>query len=443
MRRTALALAAVAAGLLACSSAPVIYAPDDGAGADPTGKVEPLGAHVTPGLPLRVVFLHGVGDHCYGYALGKDGWLNAEAVNALGLHETQPVGASRKIYADVFLGGSRDARKYVEVGTRNFVAALPGVPGETRVEAIEITWSHMTQWVKSNQLGYDSTHPFDAGSDGGCIDGPDATVPKIKEPPPRLLLNRIVKETVFDRNLADAVLYSGSYGKAMELAVAEGLCHAVNPSAADDARCTWPPESDARAYSWIFVTHSLGSRLIYDTILHLIGFGSDFRPNPFTGDQARPFVIAMLANTGAFYMMANQLSLLGLANVPPETRSDNGPRPFVAPNVHCSNVVASIADARLRVATPQSLAATARLQIVAFNDTNDLLTWHVPKWYARKGSSDPDCQPEVDLANVFLQNSAHWLVFESPAAAHENYFRKREVWKIISCGANAGPLQLC
>lgn len=86
-------------------------------------------------------------------------------------------------------------------------------------------------------------------------------------------------------------------------------------------------------------------------------------------------------------------------------------------------------------------AAAPGLQIVAFNDTNDLLTWHIPPWYAVSGADVGQAQTNVNFVNVFVQNTAKLLIIESPSPAHGNYFKNPSVRDVIACGAHGTPIK--
>jgi hypothetical protein len=298
----------------------------------------------------------------------------------------------------------------------------------------------------------------------------EINMPTVKRPPDRLWLDRIIKEQVFDRNLADAIIYSGTYGEVIERGVADALCRTLVETPSDQA-CAWPRVDQAADANrrYFFVTHSLGSRIVYDTMLDLVGVGSPGRLNKFKEkewQQSRPVVLQMIANTPAFYMMANQLSLLGLANVPVRARSDEEPKPlFVKPGLaskespglaaeasltaaladaaECPNPMTAIAKVRQVTQASKGIgpaSGAATLRFVAFNDTNDLLTWHIPEWYA---TGRDNCRPPVELSNVFVRNAFPWLVIERPDDAHGNYFVNGKVWQAIRCGAKDGTLLDC
>jgi len=454
-------LCAAALVATACTTAPVVYAPGDTNADPPSGEVDALPKLLgTAGGPVRVVLIHGVGDHCQGFALGKDGWLGEAAMATIGLEPLPNTEQSQVIPVDVFMIGGPDPNSRVEWARRRYRLTGSMLP-KVEMDAIEITWSPLTRWIKTIQLSYDSPSVFAQTADlPPCVEAPSALgVPQIKDPPSRLVLDRIIKEQVFDRNLADAMIYAGTYSPTIERGVAEALCHAVTGQAST-LRCTWPDPA-ADPYTYLFVTHSLGSRILYDTLIHLLGYHPFAKPNPFdkgpfepNGDYlaaAEPFVGAMLAHTPAIYMMANQISLMGITDVPPSARSTAGPQPFSVPRLQatgpratdvdaCANVVSALATARDVELARRRLTAPG-LHLVAFNDTNDLLTWHIPKWYAND-RYDP-CRPDVRLANVFVRNTAPLVVLEMPLQAHVDYFTRRDVWRVIACGAKGDRVGNC
>jgi hypothetical protein len=472
--RRATAYLCLGVALSACSSAPIIYSSKDLPNGVANGSVPPLRETLpTDGTPIRLIMVHGVGDHCPGYALDPDqGWLKTKTITHLGI---TPIPGTfekpRYVNVSVFMGGAADKRARVAFSRQSYVLRLRDQDPEVKVEAIEITWSPLTQWLKSNQLGYDSpsTTPLPGANEVGCTEAPDADIPVTKEPPPRLLVDRIIKESVFDRSLADAILYSGTYGPVMERGLAEALCHAIT-STPDDKKCEWPTDEERRVHPhrYYFLTHSLGSRMTYDVMLDLCGYRTDAKANPFTSnesDKARQFVAGMLADTNAVYMMANQLSLLGLANVPPDARSGTGLHPYLEfkasslisaepgvtsapPQTRSTNgssfgdVLRPLAQIRASVRGSENVGAPT-LQILSFNDTNDLLTWHVPPWYVNDDPDAPDSRPEISITNVFVRNSPPLLVLESPAPAHSNYFVNQDVWDVIRCGAQHGVVLQC
>lgn len=472
-------IAAVAAALIAlagCSTPPVVYGPRDKPGDPPSGNVRALRELLpTDGRRVKLVLVHGVGDHCAGYALGAKGWLKASTAARIGLQPIAGTSTAGFVDVSVFMGGAKDARSGVGYATQSYDLQLAGASAKVRVDAIEITWSPLTQWVKSNQLGYDSpsTTPPPGAAPKGCTEAPDANIPPTKEPPQRLLLDTVIKELVFDRNLADAILYSGTYGATMERGVAEALCHALTGTP-DAAKCAWPKEQPTNADAFFFVTHSLGSRIVYDTFLNLLDVKAVDKENPFSEQErrdARPAILTMLANTPAIYMMANQLAMLGLANVPRDARSGSGLHPYLVPMAALSagpgapdprlvvvppatlrrsgagdavfgNVLQALALAR-SAAIASTRAPSTTMRIVAFNDTNDLLTWHVPPWYANDDVLSPDRRPAIEVVNVFVQNTPKLVVIESPGPAHSGYFTNDRVWDVIRCGATDGRPTAC
>lgn len=493
-----LVLAVVA--LAGCVSAPIISNPAEGPKDPAEGSVKALTELLEHKDRAVVIFIHGVGDHCPGFALGKakGSWLNDDAQKALGLVPRDSGATYTDVFDDEFIPGHpRDVASKVTVGKRRF--SFPASKPEAEqlpVDAIEITWSQLTQWVKTNQLGYDLTEPSPP---------PDTRTPscpypqdleKYKKPPARVSLNRLLKEQVLDRSLADAVLYAGTYGRIMRRGTAEALCIASGGTPNPGGHlCDWPkvPEGEqGKRTAYFFVTHSLGSRLIYDTLLGLTGKDVTTSAETFSRcevEDAKPFANYLMAETGATYMMANQLTMLGLAYEDGTQTSSGGPVPYDlimqrrvlpegladAPPLKTLQPTAVpsppatpgpktvVKTAALEFAVRRQDAADARhervnpLTIVAFSDTNDLLSWAVPKWYqgqtkdevektAAKSKNEGNDKPghAVDFTNVFVQNATRWFGFvENPADAHSGYFTSADVWRVIRCGAAGGKVKPC
>ena len=303
-------------------------------------------------------------------------------------------------------------------------------------------------------------------------------------PPARALLNRMLKENTLDRKLVDSVIYAGSYGINIQKGFAEALCTSLssaNPTQVKGS-CDWSSIREDKTTRYIFITHSLGSRILFDTLLGL--YGVKIRPGaPIFEykDNVNGAIKNIIGQTSVIYMMANQLSLLGMANIPLTFNSNDEPKPMLikpleslkvrneSPDDGPPVIIGKIPESEkptakqivdnyeegpklgncpinplIGVATIKSSDSGDKdkrpnLDIVAFNDTNDLLTWSVPQWY----ESLPECAPNLRIVNAFVKNAQPWLVFASPAKAHDGYFENSEVWNLMRCGAEEGKLAPC
>jgi hypothetical protein len=471
MLMKALATALCMVVLTGCAHAPVISDFSEAPGTADKGSVLPLEAELSDKGTTYLFLIHGVGDHCPGYALGRNGWLTNGLAEKHGLVRVGPAEEpeAKLISSDQFVMGKRaDSASVVSYETADFTYR------NHHIRAVEITWSRLTQWIKTQQLGYDRP-----GHDPGT---PDADTPcgytwkpkeATKSPPARVLIDRAVKEDVFDRKLADAILYTGTYGKVIQRGIAEAICRSLgggvhkgpDQGGPDGQICNWPDFhagelADAR---FLFITHSLGSRALYDTLLGLTG--DVVKPGDETFDprlevpRSRDAACEIIGRTSAVYMMANQLSMLGLANVDPYHLSADGSTSFDSaeniPSRGCgvrnknrAHAAKGVAAARTRSLPIVEVFAeirkraeagggqTAKLSVVSFNDTNDLLTWSIPSWYSHK-----DSEQNLHVTNVFVSNSAALLgLMEHPAKAHAGYFSNDDVWSIITCGASCGRI---
>ncbi len=453
----------------ACAHSPIISDPGESPGDPPRGTVKEITAELSGKSQAVAVFIHGVGDHCPGFALDPDhGWLNDKAVKAIGLvPKADPAPMSFDILDTEFLPDHPvDQASKVTVATRTFDLRVSMTELVT-LRVIELTWSQLTQWVKTIQLGYDLTEatPPPVPSTADC---PFKSSLSEKKPPSRVLANRLIKEQLLDRSLSDALLYSGTYGRVMRRGIAEGLCLALGGTKSEKGKlCKWPQLTDERGApktAYFFVTHSLGSRLLYDTLLGLTGVDVTNTAGTFTQDEitdSAPYAEKLLVETASVFMMANQLPMLGLAYEDGTHTSTEGPSTYEAvveqlslaektrgtpvaggrgPTSVFRTSVVALGVRRLQAAEKRHRTVEP-LKVVAFSDPNDLLSWGIPNWYQRAASGS---QSGLAFTNVYVQNGTHWFgVYESPTDAHDNYFKTLDVWHVIRCGAANGSIKAC
>jgi hypothetical protein len=85
-------------------------------GDEATGNLASLRASLSgEGRPLRLIFLHGIGDHCPGYAVGDKGWLSPKQAASIGLMAGELI-PPQSITVDVFMGGQSETDSYVQPG---------------------------------------------------------------------------------------------------------------------------------------------------------------------------------------------------------------------------------------------------------------------------------------------------------------------------------------
>jgi hypothetical protein len=266
--------------------------------------------------------------------------------------------------------------------------------------------------------------------------------------PHAALINRTLKDGLIDWGVSDLAIVVGPIGGLLR----DGLRQLMAKSAAFDPNLAGAPggASDARGrYDWraqlrrdntmdqefVAVTHSLGAFLLFDTL---------------TAGSAAPAGQAITAPEAArqadendagryifertllCYFFANQLQLLEITNLETDSGAASGAsQPPAAAQAPAA--AARVAELRTSVDEweqlhadfqvalhPNDVPARKRLQVVAWSDPNDVLTWRV----ARVG--------DVDVVNLYVQNALSWFrLFAWPIAAHGNYARNKDVLRVM------------
>jgi hypothetical protein len=273
-----------------------------------------------------------------------------------------------------------------------------------------------------------------------------------KKPAHAVLINRELKNGLLDWGFSDAMLAVGPLGRLMRDGVRQLIVKSVEFDP-NGTGTTAPGAQKRRSYNWqehldsgrrldqefIGVTHSLGSYLLFNTL----SLESDIPPVASASNAATSSaqedrtenalednaVAYVFQRTSLIYFFANQLSLLEFTNLegPPAAASAaNSTAQSAAAQPSGTQPAPRFEQMVNRWAQYQSQfqssvhagdeAARKKVQVVAWSDPSDLLTWRVP----RIG--------EVDVLNFYVQNATHWFwLFESPTGAHDGYAKNKIV----------------
>lgn len=251
-----------------------------------------------------------------------------------------------------------------------------------------LLWSPLTTSLKHQNLKYDWTQ-YGSG---------------------RKWANRAIKESIIDRSLSDAVLYSGGFAPHMRYAVKQAICATINDQYDLSSPCTLgiSASRDTIASDVFIVTHSLGSMMLLESLDEL-------------GRSAPEAVGVLGRHVKLVTMLANQLPLLALA------RRESGAAAMGA--VRSDN-----AGTNLRLDAFFALRKSQEpLMIVAFSDQNDLLSFPIPDdWPVMF----PNLAGRVTFVNAFNANaqSAILGIVANPGTAHTGYWANKNVARVLSRG---------
>jgi hypothetical protein len=266
------------------------------------------------------------------------------------------------------------------------------------------------------------------------------------------LANRAVKESLIDWGLSDVLIVTGQLRDILR----DGLRQLMAKSAAFDptAAAESSPASNRRGrYDWraqfrrgnvldqefVGVTHSLGAYLLFDA-LSPIPAGASAAPDAEADGARRSDEDSALKyifeRTSLCYFLANQIQMLEVTNLDTGSgdRSGTGAQTNPAPDagkaaapaapapnfVELVNRWQQLHDKFQAAVHSSDESAREKLQVVAWTDPSDMLSWRVP----RIGN--------VDVVNLYVQNAPHWLgLFESPTGAHVGYAQNKQVLRAM------------
>ncbi len=274
-----------------------------------------------------------------------------------------------------------------------------------------------------------------------------ANLAKIK--PRGVLINRELKSGLVDWGLADVLMVVGPMGGILR----DGVRQLMAKSAAFDpnAAATDPNGSAGIGkYDWksqlardieldqefIGVTHSLGSYLLFNALNpeFVSVAGEALSPADAARKTAEENAVRYIfERTSQVYFFANQLEMLEITNLESAPESSTtamksrglAPAPSVPTNP-AENYRALVGrwknyQTNFQVVLhPSDEAAREKVQVVAWSDPSDVMTYRVP----RIG--------DVEVVNLYVKNAARWFgLLESPRKAHADYAKNIDVLRVM------------
>lgn len=371
----------------------------------------------SPQKPLRILLVHGMG------TTTEDAFdqLMSEIAAKLGLTQRRPAVLE-----------STSSTSGTLMRPNPIPIPIPGVPanaqallysydfgkspdGPSRLSVSFLLWSPLTSAIKGADLA-------ETGA------------------PARQAFSNFAKEFIQDK-LGDVVLYGGAYReRIMRPTVEAALCDFIGGAPSPDGMsCSGGDDQTPTA----IITHSLGGYMVMDAI--------DEELTRNAGAQIlneETAAAKVLRSMQLIYMLANQLALLDMTTIAsypsPEPQSESVKPGQQAPQIptgrrlldRFSSEWASIKRSPYRA---PFVGRSASLQIVAFSDPNDILSYLVRHDDLGLPSDDADSGNRY-FTNVYMPNEEIEVpfLFSDPFGAHTGYLTNKAVIDLLVCGMTGG-----
>lgn len=243
---------------------------------------------------------------------------------------------------------------------------------------------------------------------------------------PRAAINQRVREFT-NNTLPDPIAFTGVRGPDIRGSVEQALCWASSarwqdlPDTMTDVRCEESALFGSRVGvdEIVIATHSLGSRAVVDALQHAARYSVGRDAVHDAGKQN--FAQKLHDTEVTLFMLSNQLPLLEAGQAP---QMVTGQR-----EVYCGDGAKRTAERFLR-----------RLDMIAFSDPNDVLSYPIPAGWVDQYLDSRLC---LDVRNVTI-NVAHvrrlpvFGEFANPLQAHVEYNRDERVAGLMAFGIGHG-----
>ena len=338
----------------------------------------------------KVLMVHGVGDHLAGYStqflekLAKQLGLDVMAKKQKNILLTSPRNKDKK------LGNLRVSRLLNKSGTQELLF-------------YELTWSEITRDEKA-LLAFDNSGEYSFR---------------------RTKINNLMKLFANDTG-PDPIIYLGKSRKDILTAFAQSFCWMTAGDwdhLPDNGRhaCSVVEGTSAeqiRYDDYVFVSHSLGSRIVIDGMQLIASFFTSIEGEvQERSSKKRKLINELKAKHIPIFMLSNQLPILQLGRELPEYtgQADKFCRPE---GIHYQSRMVN------------------KTSIIAFSDPNDLLSYPIPPGFADKYLDSRLC---IDVTNININVANIVDIFglgevANPMDAHIGYDTDERVVALIARG---------
>lgn len=382
---------------------------------------------------LNVVFVHGMGHHPFGeeglhkYQIkiaGKLGFDHDSSKKSVSWGSLCERGYEQYRHftldeTKTLTARSEDQQAICPLRINNVIVGFVGwrqysAAGKT-LNLFELSWDRATELLQKSILELDDNYFETVELDKNLEPNGNGR----NREADRAYLNRLLKKFV-NQNLGDPAIYLGSYGDSIRRTVADGLTKIATKTGAD------------KYYRYSIISDSLGSRIVFDTLGCVLGRADD--KNMISSQRACAFLKidkkltttasemlpTLAGHTSQIFMNANQLPFLALSYVAPPRPEDADEKSWLK-RFPCETGMPGLTRYQDKSGPPLGKP----VQIVAFTDPNDALSYHLTKRFQKQCThlSGKRYQP-IKITNVRVSN-VKWDfgIFANPQKAHSGGFR--------------------
>ncbi len=335
-----------------------------------------------PGRKMKVLMVHGVGNHLPGYSTQFLEKLTKEL----------DLTVTARAHKNIALADPKDPAKHL--GNLRINRYL-NKEKDQELLFYELTWSEITSKDKE-VLSYDNSG---------------------EQSFRRAEVNDLLKKFSNDTG-PDPIIYLGEKREDILVAFAQSFCWMVSGdwnSLPNDAHQLCSSKNVTPFYndSYAFVSHSLGSRITIDGLQRIASILANGETAPLYTALAN----VMKNKEVPIYMMSNQLPMLQLGRKMPDISNQE--------RAYCEADGAKYAERML-----------AKASIIAFSDPNDLLSYAIPHDFVSKYLDSRLC---VNVTNININVAKVYDAFglgklANPMDAHIGYDTDDRVIALIAKG---------
>ena len=333
----------------------------------------------------KILMIHGIGHHLPGYSTRFSTHLTRQLKLNVTSEIVKEINLTDPAFGNQPLGHLAVHRFFNKTRTREMIF-------------YELTWSEISHPEK-REIEYDTSEKYSYK---------------------RADINKVMKEFIND-HIPDPMIYQGNSRSKIMASVVQSFCWMFHGNWRDiqprqKKFCDLKTQSsykEIKKDDYAVVTHSLGSKIIIDSLQEIARDNSNEEKTP----QVVNMLNALKNKKIPIIMLANQLPVLQLGRDKPKVTNQI--------DQYCRRDGTKLKDRLFR-----------ELHILAFSDPNDLLSYELPPKFAREKMDSRICPKMTNISiNVAKVVSVMGLGnIASPGEAHKGYDNDPRVIELIAHG---------
>lgn len=237
------------------------------------------------------------------------------------------------------------------------------------------------------------------------------------------VVSKLIQRDFLNDCVGDVLAYNGAARAEIQLWLKQRICQILDGRSNKKGACFFNEKDFENKTNVIFVSQSLGSKILMDVLKGMINDSENRRTKAFSN--------AIVNQVKAVHFLASPIPFIGIGDF-----RSNGSRGLAVAGGQSTSLfqdAKNVFDTAITEIPLEKRADASKIAVVDYSDPDDILSWPL--------SENNVSSSNLELINATVQNSfVYFGVLTNPSRAHCGYDHNRGVISTLMFGAADGNL---